>query len=254
MRNVLTIFRKEMRSYFTSPVAYVLLALFTFIFGFLFIGRVHDAVQSGIQMQFMQQGASNVNEEVIHPLLGLLAFFSLLFIPLITMRLFSEEKRSGTIELLATSPVRDTEIILGKWLAAVAFYGCLVLACSLNMIFLFFYSHPDWKVMLSGYLGLFLLMSCMLAIGTFISSLTRSQIIAAISTLVICVFLWVIEIAAEISTGSLSGVYTYLSLIGHLDPFLKGVLAIKDVVFYASLIFFSLFLTARYLESLRWRS
>jgi len=146
VRNLWIICRKELGSYFVSPVAYILLAMFGLIFGFFFWNALGEFIIEGIQMQMRGQTfPMNVNEWIIRPLLHNVTVIGLFFIPLITMRLFAEEKRTGTIELLVTSPVRDLEIIVGKWLAAVALYACMLLCTALNFVFLFKYGNPDWK-------------------------------------------------------------------------------------------------------------
>src|SRR5246500_4044687 len=170
MRNVWIICRKEMRSYFVSPVAYLLLAMFAVIFGFFFWNILGFFVFRGMESQMRgQMMPMNVNEEVIRPLLSNVSVIGLFLIPLITMRLFAEEKRTGTIELLATSPISDVQIILGKWLAAMLLYGGMLLISALNFAFLFRYGNPDWKPLLIGYLGLYLQAGALLAVGTFIS-------------------------------------------------------------------------------------
>src|SRR5260370_23298201 len=124
MRNVWVILRKELRSYFVSPVAYILLALFAVIFGFFFCNILGFFVFRGMESQMRgQMMPMNINEDVIHPLLSNVSVIGLFLIPMITMRLFAEEKRTGTIELLATSPVSDVQVILGKWLSAVILYA-----------------------------------------------------------------------------------------------------------------------------------
>src|ERR1700720_283300 len=165
MRNVWIILRKELRSYFVSPVAYILLALFAVIFGFFFWNILGFFVFRGMESQMRgQMMPMNVNEEVIRPLLSNVSVIGLFLIPMITMRLFAEEKRTGTIELLATSPVTDVEVILGKWLAAMALYGCMLLLTTLSFIFVFKYGNPDWKPLAVGYLGLYLQAGALLAI------------------------------------------------------------------------------------------
>src|SRR5579885_3362409 len=157
MRNTLIIWQKEMRSYFVSPIAYILLAMFAVITGFFFWNALGYFVLMGMESQMRGQAfPMNLNEEVIRPLLSNTGVIGLFFIPLITMRLFAEEKRTGTIELLATSPVRDSEIIVGKWLAALALYTLLLLVTAVNFAFLFRYGNPDWKPLAIGYLGLLL--------------------------------------------------------------------------------------------------
>src|ERR1700758_1707554 len=194
MRNIWTSCSKEMRSYFSSPIAYLLLTLFAFVFGWFFWNVLGYFIQMGMASQMRgSMYPMNVNEEVIRPLLQNIGVVGLFFIPLITMRLFAEEKRTGTIELLATSPVRDMEVILGQWLPAMILYSCLLLFTALNFAFLFHYGKPDWKPLAVGYLGLLLQAGTLLALGTFISTLTRNQIIAGAATFGVCLLLWVLE-------------------------------------------------------------
>jgi ABC-2 type transport system permease protein len=197
----------------------------------------------------------NLNEQIIRPLLANAGVIGLFFIPMITMRLFAEEKRTGTIELLATSPIRDSEVILGKWLAAVTLYACMLLFTALNFAFLFKYGNPDWKPLAIGFLGLLLQAGSLLAIGTCISSLTRNQIIAGAVTFGICLLLWIISSVGEFETATWAQVLSYMSVLTHYEEsFAKGVLDAKDAVFYLTAIFLGLFFTARSMESLRWRS
>jgi ABC-2 type transport system permease protein len=247
--------RKELNSYFSSPVAYLLLTMFAVIFGFFFWNAVGYFNLMGLEAQMRGQSfPMNINEQVIRPLLSNVSVIGLFFIPMITMRLFAEEKRTGTIELLATSPIRDVEIILGKWLAAMIMYSCLLLFTALNFAFLFRYGNPDWKPLAVGYLGLILQAGGLLAVGTFISMLTRNQIIAGAATFGVCLLLWVLGWAAGYETATWAKVLAYISVIDHFEAFAKGVIDTKDLIFFLSLIFFGLFLTTRSMESLRWRS
>jgi ABC-2 type transport system permease protein len=255
VRNISIIFGKEIRSYFTSWVAYLLLIMFGVIFGFFFWNALGYFVVEGMEMQMRGQAfPMNINEQVIRPLLSNVAVIGLFFIPMITMRLFAEEKRTGTIELLATSPIRDLEIILGKWLAALALYSCMLLCTALNFAFLFHYGNPDWKPLAIGYLGLLLQAGVLLAIGTFISTLTRNQIIAGAVTFGVELLLWVVGWVGEYETSSWARVLSYLSVTSHFESFARGVLDSKDAIFYVTGIFLGLFFTARAMESLRWRS
>ena len=255
MRNVFIIWRKEMRSYFVSPVAYLLLAMFAVIFGFFFWNILGYFVFTGMESQMRgEMFPMNLNEQVIRPLLSNVGVIGLFFIPMITMRLFSEEKRSGTIELLVTSPIRDGEIILGKWLAALTLYGVLLLLTALNFIFLFKYGNPDWKPLAIGYLGLLLQAGALLAIGMFISTLTKNQIIAGAATFGVCLLLWVLEWVSGYETSTWASVLSYMSVVTHAGSFSKGLLDSKDAVYYLTLTFLGIFFTARSLESLRWRS
>jgi ABC-2 type transport system permease protein len=255
MRNIWIICRKELRSYFVSPVAYLLLIMFALIFGFFFWNVLGYFVLTGMEAQMRGQPMPmNLNEQVVRPLLANVGVIGLFFIPLISMRLFAEEKRNGTIELLTTSPIRDFEMIVGKWLAALILYTCLLLITALNFVFLFKYGNPDFKPLAIGYLGLILQAGSLLAIGTFISTLTRNQIIAGAVTFGVCLLLWVLEWVSGYETASWAKVLAYISMNSHMDSFAKGVLATKDAIFYVSVIFLGLFLTSRSIESLRWRS
>lgn len=196
----------------------------------------------------------NVNEMVIRPLLMNTAVVSLFMVPFITMRLFAEEKKTGTIELLMTSPLTDLQIITGKFIAALLLYACMLAITFLYLLLLFQYGNPDWKPMLSGYLGLLLLGGCFLAIGLMFSTMTGNQLIAVVLTFGFLLFLWVIDWAGEYATGTVAEVAKYLSLTGHIDNFSKGVIDLRDGVYYVSLIALALFMTARSVESVRWRA
>jgi ABC-2 type transport system permease protein len=255
MRNAWIICRKELGSYFSSPVAYILLTMFGLICGFFFWNFLAIFVVEGMEMQMRGQSSPmNINEQIIRPLLSNVAVIGLFFIPMITMRLFAEEKRTGTIELLATSPIRDIEVIIGKWLAALILYSCLLLFTALNFAFLFKYGNPDWKPLLIGYLGLLLQAGGLLAIGTFISTLTKNQIIAGTVTFGVELLLWVCGWVSGYETATWAKVLSYMSVITHFESFGRGVLDSKDLIFYVTVIFLGLFFTARSMESLRWRS
>ena len=255
MKNIWIICQKEMKSYFASPIAYGLMAFFALIAGYFFYVATAIFVQRGFESQMMGRGMPmDVNEWVIRPVLMNVSVIGLFLIPMITMRLFAEEKRSGTMELLATSPIRDWEIILGKWGAAVLMYACILSLSAINLAILFAYGKPDWKPMLTGYLGLLLQGGCLLAIGTFISNTTRSQIVAGTATFAICLLLWVFDWVSSYETAAWAKVMAYLSVVEHFEPFAKGVIDTKDLVFYLSMIFFGLFLTRQSMESVRGRA
>ncbi len=255
MKNIWIICRKELRSYFTSPIAYLLLVMFAVIFGFFFWNSVGYYVNMALESQMEGEPSSmNISEQIIRPLLSNINVIGLFFIPMISMRLFSEEKRSGTIELLATSPVKDIEVIIGKWLAAVLMYMLMVGVSFLDFIFLFKYGNPDWKPLAIGYVGLILQAGGLLAIGTFISTLTKNQIIAGAATFGICLMLWVAGWVSEYNDAIWAQVMSYMSVVTHFDSFAKGVVDLKDVVFDVTVIFLGLFFTGRSMESMRWRS
>lgn len=256
MRNIFTICQRELRSYFASPVAYGVMAFFAFLAGIFFFAIVTAFVRYSLTSQ-MGRGAPplDVNEIVIRQFLMNIAVINIFLLPMLTMRLFAEEKRSGTIELLATSPIRDIEIILGKWLAAVLLYALLLAISMLDVALLFAFGHPDIRPILVGYLGLLLQGGALIAIGTFISALTKNQIIAGVGTFATALVLWIIEWLTTSQTGVWAKIVGYLSIVQHFEPsFSKGVLDTKDIVFYVSMIVLGLFLTSRALESLRWRA
>lgn len=255
MRNMWVICRKELRSYFVSPIAYILFIMFALIFGWFFWNMLGAFVFYSMAAQMRgEMFPMNINEQIVRQLLGNMNVIGLFFIPIMTMRLFAEEKRNGTIELLATSPIRDGEVILGKWLASVFLYAAMLLLTGLNFVFLFKYGNPDWKPVAVGYLGMLLQAAAMLAIGTFISTLTKNQIIAGAATFGVCLLIFVLGWVGGYESSSWAQVLTYMSVTTHMESFAKGVLDSKDAVYYLTVIFLGLFLTARSLESLRWRS
>jgi ABC-2 type transport system permease protein len=253
--NTMTIARKELNSYFRSPIAYGVMAFFALIAGYFFYIAVRYFMQNSIQSAMMGQSSPmDMNELIIRPLLSNVSVIGLFLIPMITMRLFAEEKRTGTIELLVTSPLTDLEIILGKWIAAMVLYTAMLGLSALSIVILFAYGKPDWRPILVGYLGLLLQGGCLLAIGTFISTCTRNQIVAGVASFAICLLLWVLDWVSSFGSTVTDRVLAYLSVLGHFDSFSKGVLDTKDIVYYLSVIFVGLFLTARSMESLRWRA
>ena len=255
MRNIWTICRRELYAYFVSPIAWVLLTIFAVLSGGFTYLIAAAFMRASIEGQMSGQTfPMNVNEQVIAPLFSNMAVVGLFLIPLISMRLFAEEKRQGTIELLATSPVHDLEIIIGKWLSAVLMYGALLAVLLADYSFLFFYGNPDWKPVATGFLGILLQGACLLAFGTFISTLTRNQIVAGAIGFALALVLWILNWTTSFGNSDTVQVLNYLSIVSHMDSFSRGVVDTKDLVYYLSMIFFGLFLTARSLESLRWRS
>jgi ABC-2 type transport system permease protein len=255
VRNVLTICRRELYAYFVSPIAWVLLAIFAVLSGvFTYIISL-SFIRAGFESQLSGQSfPMNVNEQVIAPLFSNIAVISLFLIPLISMRLFAEEKRQGTIELLVTSPITDLEIILGKWLSAVIMFGALMIVLLADYSFLFLYGNPDWKPVASGFLGVILQAACLLALGTFISSLTKNQIIAGAIGFALALVLWILNWTTSFGNTETVQFLNYLSVVSHLDSFTRGVIDSKDIIYYCSMIFLGLFLTSRSLESMRWRA
>jgi len=255
VKNILIICKKELKSYFSSPIAYLLMAIFAVIFGFFFYSATAFFVMRGMESQMMGRAQPmDVNEWVIRPLLSNASVIGLFLIPMITMRLYAEEKRSGTMELLMTSPVHDAEIIIGKFIASLVMFACIIGVSAVDISALFVYGKPDWKPIAVGYLGLLLQGGALIAIGTFISTTTKNQIIAGGATFAVCLLLWVLDWVSSYEQAAWAKVVSYLSVVQHYEPFTKGVIDTKDVIFFLSLMFFGLFLTARSMESLRWRA
>ena len=253
--NTLTICRKELNGYFRSPIAYGVMAFFALISGYFFYVAVVYFMQASIQSSMQGQSQPmNVNDMVIRPLLSNVSVIGLFMIPMITMRLFAEEKRTGTYELLATSPIKDWEIIMGKWIAAMVLYASILAISALSVATLFFYGKPDWRPIAVGFLGLLLQGGCLLSIGTFISTCTKSQIVAGVAGFSVCLLLWVMDWLSSFQDSAIAKGAAYLSVLQHFDSFSKGLLDSRDIIFYLSAIFVGLFLTARSLESLRWRA
>ena len=252
MNNVLAIAHKELRSYFASPIGYVITGLFALLFGYFFYNYLGFFVRASEQMT-MGGGTPNVNQHMIAGLLQNAAVIILFVMPMITMRTYSEEKRSGTIELLLTSPVSDLEIILGKFFGAMGLYAAMLAVTMLYIAMLFFLGNPEWKPIAAGYLGLLLMGGCFISVGLLVSSLTKNQIVAGMATFAVFLFLWVINWIGENAGATTREIVNYLSITQHLDDFTRGVIDTKHLVYYLSFITFGLFLTAKSVDSERWR-
>ena len=253
MGNILAIAEKELRSYFASPIAYVIIGFFALVFGYFYVVSIDFFVRASMQMGMPGQGQINIHNMAIRPLFQNVSVVALFVLPLITMRTYAEEKRSGTIELLLTSPVTDFQIIMGKFLGAVALYFMMLAVTTIHMAILFVYGNPEWKPIVSGYLGLFLMGASFISIGLLISSLTKNQIVAGMITFVVLLLLWTIGWMQESAGPMMQKVLQALSLTDRFDDFTKGVIDLKHVVYYLSFISFGLFLTAKSVDSERWR-
>ena len=255
MSNVWTIARRELRVYFTSPIAYIVLAMFALIFGYFFFSAVAFFGEFSAQAAMQPGGPPlNVNQFVIQPTLGNFTIILLFLMPMLTMRLFAEEQRSGTMELLLTSPLTDYEIILGKWLGAMLLYCCMLGVVVLNFSILFIKTTPDWRALAVGILGMLLIGGALLALGAFLSTLTKNQIVAGALTFGLFLMLWVLDWASQYSSSTIGKVCSYIAMPPHFEQFSKGVIELKDTVYYLSAIVLGLFLSKRSLESIRWKA
>ena len=255
MRNIWTIAGKEIRSLFVSPIAYVVLTGFQLLGGWFFFNLMFRfnyllTLYTGLQNSEGLQSL-NLNEHVMAPLLHNLTIVLVIMIPIITMRAFAEEKRSGTYELLLTSPLKVTEIVLGKLFGSAAFIAVMILLTGIYPGILLLYGNPELGMIASGYLGLFLLGAVFVSVGLLTSSLTENQIVAAVSCFVVLLLLYVISWPAETAGSVLGGALKYLSVVEHFGELVKGLIDTQDIVYFLSLVALSLFLAHRSVEASR---
>jgi ABC-2 type transport system permease protein len=237
MSNHIVVFcKKELRSFFDSPIAYIVITIFLLISGWFFFSDL-----------FL------VNQASLRNLFNIIPFIFMFFIPAVAMRLISEEKRSGTIEVLLTLPVKDYEIILGKFLAGLILIFVAVILTLVYSLTLSGLGNLDFGSVAAGYLGLMFLGATYLSVGVFTSSLTQNQIVAFITGFVIVFALYMLDKVLIFLPGFLSSFFEYLSVNYHFSNISRGVIDSRDVIYYLSLIFFFLFLAVKALESRKWR-
>lgn len=257
MMNVLTIAKKDLRTYFTSPIAYILMAVFSFIMGFMFFSILSIYIaQSGQFQQYGMGKAPSVSDAILRPFFGNMNVVLLFMVPFITMRLLAEEKRNNTIELLLTAPVKISEIVLGKFFSALAFVAVLIGLTMPFLVALAIATNPDWATVAMAYVGTLFMIGVYIAVGVFWSSFTENQIVAGVLTFGTILFFWIIKwISFNSGSGSLIGdVLGYLSIVDHYEDFSRGVFNTKDVFFYLSAMGLGLYLTYKNLESYTWKA
>lgn len=261
MRAIFAIAKKELYAYFSSPVAYVLLAGFFVLSGYFFFYILAEVSQMALVMMVMSQQsgqpplALDMTTMVLNDYFSIVSMIFLFFIPMMTMGLIAEEKRRGTIELLFTSPLRNRHIVLGKFLAAMIFFTIMLVPTMVYSAVLYEFSEPKPLIapMLLAYLGAYLLGGAILAIGMFISALTEHQLVAAVITYVIVLFLVLLRAVTGVETTFWNEVANNFSLLPHFGDFTKGVIDLKHVVYYISWVVFALVATTTALEGRRWR-
>jgi ABC-2 type transport system permease protein len=252
VRNILAIAGKELRSYFSSPIAYIIIGFFLLPFGVFFYLYLREFLRQSMQMaQF--GGALNINQQVIRYVLQNASVIILFIMPMITMRTYSEEKRSGTIELLLTSPVSDVEIILGKFFGAMGLYAAMLGVTLVYMAILFVFGNPEWKPLLAAYLGLLLMGGAFVSLGLLVSSTTNNQIVAGVISFVVFLLLWIVGWFGDSAGPTIGPLTSWLSITEHFDDFSKGIIDTRHVLYYLTLITFGLFLTAKSVDTERWR-
>ena len=257
MGNILAIFGKEMRSYFGSPVAYVMAGVFLLFTGFVFRNQVLEFHDMSVFLQFAeyeQKSRLNVNEVVVESFFEFQTFVWMIVIPMLTMRLYAEEKRGGTYELLMTSPITSGQILMGKFLACYVLYVLIEVFALGYLGILSMYARIDWGPVFSGALGVLLQGGAFISVGILASSLTENQIIAAVLSFFMLTLLWIIDWAARFADDVLFVVLKFLSLVEHTRDMIEGVVDTHDIVFFMSATVFFLFVTHHVLESRRWRA
>ncbi|HIE42956.1 MAG TPA: hypothetical protein EYP95_07025 [Nitrospinaceae bacterium] len=255
MRMTWIIAKRDLGSFFNSPIFYVVTTVFLLLYSFIFFNILNffsfQSFQAG-QLQAMGMNL-NLNEMVIEPSFHNMSVILLLIIPIITMRSFADEKKMKTFRLLLSSPVHLIEIILGKFLACMIVVTLMVLISAYSIGFLFLLGEPELGPVITGYLGILLMAGCYVSVGICASSLTDNQIVAAVLTFGFSLFMWVIGWGAQAAGPTTGQILQYLSIVEHMERFLRGVVDTSDLVYYLSFILFSLFLCHRVLDSNRWR-
>jgi len=251
MRSTYAIYRKEMGHYFVSPVAYVVVSLFLLLSAFFYNLYLRDVVEQSFGMPPEFDAPS----QLLRAFLGLLALLALFFMPMVTMGLFAEERKRGTMELLMTSPIREVDIVLGKFFAALTLFAVMLLPTASYVVYAWLHTDPapPLRIVLAGYLGILLFGGCLLALGSFLSSLTENQIIAAALTFGAFLLLWALDFGSRSAESVLGQTMQYLSVINHYEDFTRGIIDTSGLVYYLSFIAFFVFLTVRSIDSLRWR-
>ncbi len=256
MSKVIALYRRELSYYFQSPVAYAVTTLFLLLSGYFFYNLLGyfnleslRAMQSPMQSRMLSLTAS-----VLAPLFSNMSSVLLLMLPLLTMRLFAEERRSGSSELLFTLPVSDAQVIMGKFLAAVTVHAVMLVMTLPFPALLYYFARPETGAIVSGYLGLFLMGVSFIAMGVFFSALSDSQLVAGALTFGCALLFLVIGWITPFVGNTAAAVLSQLSMVKHLDAMARGVIDTNDLLFYLNLTVFFLFLCARVLDSSRWRS
>ncbi len=253
---IAAIFKKELRAIFASPVAYVVMAVFLALSGYFFWGFLARFTFYSIQASMNPAigGGVNIMELVLGPLFQNMGIVMLLMMPLFTMRLFAEEQKAGTMELLLTYPVRDGAILLGKFLAVVVLLGCMLALTATYPILLMAWSAPEPLPILAGYLGLLLAGTAFLSLGLFASALTENQIVAGSLAFGALLLIWVLGWSADLAGGTVGKILGHLSFLNHFEAFARGIIDTKDLIYYLNVTALFLFMTLKAVEARRWRA
>jgi len=255
MRNILEIAKRELAGYFATPIGWIILCLFLVLTGFFFASMVgYFAMQtSSMAMNPYESGNVNLGEYLISPFYSNMGVILLMVCPIISMRLLSEDRRSRSMELLLTSPVSTTEIVVGKYLGGMGFVAVLLLATAHYPVILYWLGSPDTGIVLCSYLSMLLLVGSFMAVGILTSAFTESQVAAAVGSFAILLLFWVASWADSSTSGAWSETLSYISMLSHMEQIGKGLIHLKDIVYYATFILVALFATHQRVEAYRWR-
>lgn len=253
MSSIFILWKRELKSYFSSPMAYIISGLFIFLIGVIFFNLLVGFIDNTQRLALQLGREASFLDHVIRKLFGNMNFIFVLLTPLLTMRLFAEEKRQHSIELLYTAPLSSWQIVIGKYLAV---FTVVLFMISLTLIYpvmLIPSGFEDFTVLFSGYLGVIFNVLCFLAIGILASSLTENQIVAAILTVVTVMLFWLVAWFSQITDNfMLAQIYKYLSMIDHFDNFTRGTITTSDLIYHFSFIGIGLYLTKLSLDSRNW--
>lgn len=261
MKGILAIYRRELGGYFVSPIAYIVIGFFLLATGLVFTLILDYWMRQSIGMM-MQARQMGMPPDIDVPMMVIRNFVSFigsyvmpLLLPMMTMGVYAEERKRGTMEMLMTSPITEFQIVIGKFFASLTFFAVMLAPTLIYYLFVGAYSEPamPWRIIGSSYLGLFLLGAVLIALGSFISSLTENQIVAGVVTFIVFLLLLFLDLMMRNSSSAMAEVFKYLSLLQHHETFAQGVIDTSSVIFYISMAAIGVFLTLRNLDSMRWR-
>lgn len=257
-RNIGLLYKKELKSYFNSYIAYAVIAIFMVITGFMFNNLVDyfsllSFRAQGDPMLAKQYNLLNVTETVVRPMFGQISMVMLLMMPMLTMKLLADEKKSGTMELILTYPIHDAEVVIGKYLAGLTVFAAMLFSTITYPLLLIHLGEPEIAPIFTGYFGLFLMGAAFVSLGLFTSSLTENQIIAASLALGLLFLFYLMSMSVTYVSPGIGRIVSYLSINEHFASMAKGVIDSEDIIYYVSFVIIFLFLTLRSIETHRWR-
>jgi len=247
MSAVFAIARREMEAVFTTVIGWMALLGFVFFNGLIFIWAASEYAQPS-----MGGPAFDIDRHLIPDLFGTISFMLLLLLPAVSMRLFSEDQRQGSFEMLLSAPLASWEIVLGKFFGAMGFVCLMLLSLSHCFLGLFWMGSPDLGVLAMNILSILLFSGACISIGMLFSSFTKNQFIALSLSFVTCLAFWISDGVSQLATGSLAEALSHLSFMPHLDRMGQGVLHLKDLGYFTCFTGFFLFATLQRIEANRW--